>query len=172
MELALENKIAIVTGAGSQIGFGKTIALTLAKEGCEIITADIDLNGAEKTANEIKGLGRRSIALKVDVSRKSQVEDMIKQTLAEFGHIDILVNNAGASTPPRPFLEMTEEDCDRDLDINLKGVINCTRAVLPSMIQRKYARSSILLPVQVLKQRPISQFIQRQKRESSLLPDR
>ncbi len=140
MDLSLKDKVAIVTGTGSQIGFGKAIALTLAANGCHIIAVDINLDGAGKTAAEVKALGRRSIALKADVTKKVEIDDMVVKALAEFGRIDILVNNAGASTPPRPFLEMTEANCDADINNNLKGVINCIRAVLPQMIGQKYGK--------------------------------
>ncbi len=140
MESGLEGKVALVTGAGSQIGFGKAIALTLAKDGCDVVVADIDLEGAKQTSAEIEALGRKSIAVKADVSGSTEVKDMVKAALEQFGRIDILVNNAGACTPPKPFLEMTEAECDADININLKGVMNCTRAVLSGMIERKYGK--------------------------------
>jgi 3-oxoacyl-[acyl-carrier protein] reductase len=137
MDLGLKDKVALVTGAGSQIGFGKGIALTLAREGCDIIVNDVDSEGAEKTAAEVKSLGRKAIAIKADVSSSAEVNDMVKTALKQFGKIDILVNNAGVCTPPKPFIEMTEEECDRDINVNLNGVLNCTRAVLSHMISRK-----------------------------------
>jgi 3-oxoacyl-[acyl-carrier protein] reductase len=140
MELSFEDKVALVTGTGSQIGFGKAIALTLAREGCDIILNDIDLEGAKKTALEVESLGRKAMVVKADISRSAEVKDMVKAALQEFGKLDILVNNAGACTPPKPFLEMTEADWDSDIDINLKGMLNCTRAVLPPMIERKYGK--------------------------------
>ncbi len=140
MDLGLEGKVALVTGAGSQIGFGKAIVLALAKDGCDIVVADIDLEGAKKTAADVESLGRKALAVKADVSNGTEVKDMVKAALDKFGKIDILVNNAGACTPPKPFLEMTEAEWDSDININLKGVLNCTNAVLPSMIERKYGK--------------------------------
>jgi len=137
LELGLQDKVALVTGAGSQIGFGKGIVLTLAKEGCDIIAADIDLKGAEQTAAEIRALGRKAIAVKADVTSSAEVNDMVKEALSEFGKIDILVNNAGVGTPPKVFVESTEEEWDLGININLRGVMNCTKAVLPQMISRK-----------------------------------
>ena len=137
MDLGLKGKVAIVTGAGSQIGFGKGIALTLAKEGCDIVTADKDLEGAQKTAAEVKALGRKAIAVKVDVSKSADVNDMVKKALAEFGKVDILVNNAGASMGTKPFMELTEADWDADINTNFRGVLNCARAVLGHMLSRK-----------------------------------
>ena len=140
MELGLRDKVAIVTGAGSQIGFGKAIALALAGEGCHVVASDIDLKGAQKTAAEVEALGRKATAIKADVTRKVEVEDMIKAALEKFKKIDVLVNNAGGSTPPKPFLEMTEADWNFDIDVNLRGVLNATRAILPHMISRKTGR--------------------------------
>ncbi|OGO42640.1 MAG: hypothetical protein A2137_03515 [Chloroflexi bacterium RBG_16_58_8] len=140
MELGLKNKVAIVTGAGSQIGFGKGIALALAREGCDIVIADINLEGSRQTAAGIIALKRQAIAVKTDVRKLSDAEAMAKAALDKFGKIDILVNNAGTSARPRPFLEMTEADWDIDINVNLRGVLNCTRAVLPHMVSRKYGK--------------------------------
>ncbi len=137
MELGLEGKVALITGAGSQIGFGKAIALSLAKEGCDVIINDINLEDAGKTAAEVEALGRKSMAIKADVTSSTEMENMAKEALDKFGRIDIWVNNAGACTPPRPFLEMTDADWDFDIDVNLRGVRNGTRAVLPHMISQK-----------------------------------
>lgn len=140
MDMGLAGKVAIVTGAGSPIGFGRTIALTLAKDGCNIVVADIDLNSAKQTASEIESLGSKAIAVRADVSNTAEVKAMARAALEQFGRIDILINNAGACTPPKQFLEMTEAECDSDININLKGVMNCTRAVLPHMLDRKYGK--------------------------------
>ena len=137
MDLGLENKVALVTGAGSQTGFGKGIALTLAREGCDVIVIDKDGEGAEKTAEEVKTTGRKALAFRADVTRNDEVNQAVKAALAEFGGIDILVNNAGASTPPKAFVEKTEEEWKSDIDINLRSVLICTRAVLPQMLARK-----------------------------------
>lgn len=140
MDLRLDGKTALVTGVGSQIGYGKTIALTLAKEGCDIVAADIDLAGAEKTVAGVKALGRRSVALKVDVTDRSSVETMVQKALDEFGKIDILVNNAGATSGNKPFMETTLKNWDLDIKVNLYGQMNVAQAVLPHMIMRKYGR--------------------------------
>jgi len=137
MDLGLKDKVALVTGAGSQTGFGKGIALTLAQEGCDVVIIDKDVDGAKKTAGEIEALGRKSLAFEVDVTNSSQVNDAVKAALEKFGRIDILVNNAGAATPPKPFIEKTEAEWDPDIEINLKSVLICTKAVLPQMLERK-----------------------------------
>ena len=140
MDLLLKDKVVLVTGAGSQIGYGRARAVTLAEEGCDIICADINLDGAKQTAAEIKALGRRALAVKVDVTRQAEVDAMVKKSLDKFGRIDILVNNAGSSSQLRPFIEMTEEDWDFDIQTNLYGQMRVAKAVLPHMIVRKYGR--------------------------------
>lgn len=140
MDLGLKGKVAIVTGAGSQVGFGKAICLTLAKEGCDVVAADINLEGAQKTAAEIETLGRKSLAVKADVTKKGEIQEMVKQALAKFKKIDILVNNAGAVMTRGKFLEQQEGDWDKDLALNLKATMLCCQAVLPSMLANKYGK--------------------------------
>jgi len=131
MDLGLEGKVALVTGAGSQVGFGRGIALTLAKNGCDIVVNDIDEEGIQKTAAEVEALGRKAMAIKADVTKVAEVKDMVKAAMGKFGRIDILVNNAGRTTAPMPFWETPEENWE--IVINL----NSTKAVLPQMIERK-----------------------------------
>lgn len=140
MDLKLKDKIALVTGTGSQIGFGRGIALKLAEEGCNVICADIDIAGASKTATAVKKLGRKSLALKVDITDKVAVDAAIKKALESFNHIDILVNCAGRASGIRPFVEMTQAMWDIDININLRGTMNVTQAVLPHMLQRHYGK--------------------------------
>jgi len=137
MDLGLKDKVALVTGAGSPIGFGRGIVLTLARAGCDIVANDIDREGAEKTAAEVKELGRRTMAVKADVTKISEVNEMVKAAIKEFGKIDILVNNAGRTTMPRPFVETPEKDWEIVINLNVYGVFNCTKAVLPYMLERK-----------------------------------
>jgi len=137
MDLGLKDKVALVTGAGSPIGFGRAIALTLAREGCDIIVNDINLEEAEQAAAEVEALGRRAVAVKADISNSAEVNAMVKAALEQFDKIDILVNNAGASVPGKPFAEKAEAEWDIDLNVNLKGVLICTKAVIGHMISRK-----------------------------------
>jgi NAD(P)-dependent dehydrogenase (short-subunit alcohol dehydrogenase family) len=137
MELGLKGKVALVTGAGSQIGFGKAIALQLARDGCDIVVNDIDLDGAKKTAAAVAKLGRRSVAIKADVTSGAAWDDMVKQVIEKFGRIDILVNNAGGCSQFKPFMEMTDKDWDFDIAINLRSTRNGMKAVLPHMIKQK-----------------------------------
>ena len=140
MDLDLKDKVALITGAGSQIGFGKGMAMALANEGVDIIVCDMDLEGAEKTADDVRSVGRKAIALKMDITKTDDVKSGIEAALKEFGKIDILINNAGVGTTPLPFVESTEEDWDINININLRGTMNVTKAVLPQMIERKTGR--------------------------------
>ena len=142
MDLKLKDKVAIVTGGGSQIGYGKGIALTLAREGCHVVVDDKDENfdGAKQTTAEVKALGRRSIAVKADIRERAEVDNLVKVTLDEFGQIDILVNNAGATNPFMPFTQMTRKDWEFDIETNLYGQMNMVQAVVPHMIARKYGK--------------------------------
>jgi 3-oxoacyl-[acyl-carrier protein] reductase len=140
VDLKLKDKIALVTGTGSQIGFGRGIAVKLAAEGCDVICADIDLPGAQKTAGAVKKLGRKSMALKVDIAVKGEVDAAVKKAIEAFDHIDILVNCAGRASGLRPFVEMTQDMWDTDININLRGTMNVTQAVLPHMLQRNYGK--------------------------------
>ncbi len=140
MDYGLKNRVALVTGTGSQIGMGKAIALTLAKEGCDIISADMDFEGAKKTAEEVKASGHKAIAVKVNVSKQDEVNDMVKTALAEFGRVDILVNTAGGTAGAGPVIQASEEKWRRDIDVNFFGSMYCAKAVLPGMIQQKYGK--------------------------------
>ena len=137
MELGLEGKVAMVTGAGSQVGFGRGIAMVLAQQGCDVIVNDIDEEGIKKTASDIEALGRRSLAIKADVTKVAEVKDMVKKALEKFGRIDILVNNAGRTTKPTPFVDTPEENWEKVFNLNIYGVFHCTKAVLPQMLERK-----------------------------------
>ncbi len=140
MDLKLKGKTAIVTGTGSQIGFGRGIALMLAQEGCDVACIDVDLEGAKKTAVEAKKSGHKTMALKVDIAKRPEIDAAFKKVLAEFGGLDILVNCAGRASGLRPFVESTEEQWDIDININLKGTMNFTQAVLPHMLERGYGK--------------------------------
>jgi NAD(P)-dependent dehydrogenase (short-subunit alcohol dehydrogenase family) len=136
MDLGLKNKVAMVTGAGSQIGFGRGIALALGKEGCSVIVVDIDLEGAKKTAAELETLGQNVLALKADITSSREVNAVVRTGLDKFEKIDILVNNAGKSRIPE-FIKSTEDDWHTIIDINLKGTWHCCKAVLPQMLERR-----------------------------------
>ena len=137
MDLGLKDKVAVVTGTGSQIGFGKAISMALAKEGCDVVGIDIDGAGAEKTAAEVKALGRKSLGLKVDITNRAEVDAAVKKIMEEFGKIDILVNNAGMDPGWVTFMELDINDLKKAMDVNLYGGMNMVQAIAPHMISRK-----------------------------------
>ena len=137
MDLGLKGKVALVTGAGSQKGFGRGICDVLADEGCDIAVCDMDMQGAEQTASDVSKKGVRTVAVKADITNSGEVNEMVKKVTDELGKVDILVNNAGGSVPPMNFVDTTEERWARDINLNLIGTTIVTRAVLPQMIERK-----------------------------------
>ena len=135
MDLGLKDKVALVTGIGSQAGMGKAICLTLAREGCDIIGSDIDQEGAEKTAEEVRALGRKCVVYNADITKVDEVNDMVEAGSKEFGKINILVNNAGG-TSFSGFLEVAKlEDIEKDINLNLLGVFYVCKAVIPHLIE-------------------------------------
>lgn len=126
----LKNKVAIVTG--SRRGIGKGIVSALAKEGANIVVSDIDLNDCEKVVKKVRKLGVKALAVKCDVSNAGEINTMIKTTLNKFGRLDILINNAGIF-PFKPFLEMTEADWNKVIDVNLKSIFLCSQAAAKVM---------------------------------------
>lgn len=131
--MRLGGKVAIVTGAGQ--GIGKGIACALSREGTKVVMADIaEIRG--ETLREVEGCGSEVLAVRVNVASWRDAGEMARAAVERFGRIDILVNNAGIY-PYRPLLEMTEEDWDRVMGVNLKGVFNCTKAVLPKMVYQR-----------------------------------
>ncbi len=133
----LVNKVAIVTGAGR--GIGKAIAIALAREGANIIAIDVDIQTAEEVAKEIKSLDRQALAIQVDVSDSKEVNRMVQLVLKKFKRVDILVNNA-AIIKRGSIEDLTEEDWDRVMDVNLKGAFNCTKAVVGTMKKQRYGK--------------------------------
>ena len=133
----LDGKVALVTGAGQ--GIGKGIALRLAGEGADIVLNDIKVPTVEATAAEVTALGRKALAIKADVTKKAEVDKMMATAVDTFKKIDILVNNAGVVRHAE-FLDMTEEDWDVVLDVNLKGVFLCCQAGARQMIPKKYGK--------------------------------
>jgi len=132
--MRLKDKIAIVTGGGQ--GIGRAICLALAKEGCDLVIGDINIQTAEKVAEEIRSLQRKSLAIKVDVSDSKQVNQMVKNTLKGFGKIDILVNNAGIAYQGT-IEDMEEKDWDKVINVNLKGTFLCSKAVIKLMKRQR-----------------------------------
>ncbi|MFZ5640158.1 MAG: 3-oxoacyl-[acyl-carrier-protein] reductase [Bacillota bacterium] len=135
--MGLRDKTAIVTG-GSR-GIGQAVAMALANAGADVVVADVDLEAAEQVAAEIRNLGRKALAVKANVSDAAGAAEMVQAAINEFGKVDILVNNAGI-TRDTLLMRMKEEDWDAVLNVNLKGVFNCTKAVISSMMKQRYGR--------------------------------
>ena len=131
--LRLAGKTAVVTGAAS--GNGRAIALRFAEEGADVVVADVAESAARDTASQIEDLGRRVLVTGTDVSRRADVEDMVRQAVDTFGHVDVLVNNAGIETLIA-FLDLPEDEWDRVLNVNLKGPYLCGQAVARHMVDR------------------------------------
>ncbi len=131
----LSGKVAIVTGSAR--GIGREIALRLAEAGANIVISDIA--DAEPVAEEIKKMGRQSLAVMTDVTSASDVAGLVEKAIEKFGRIDILVNNAGIARD-QLLMRMSDEDWEAVLNVNLKSVFLCTRAVLRHMVKQRWGR--------------------------------
>jgi len=132
--MRLDGKVAIITGAGR--GIGRAIALVLAREGADVVVNDVDSFSAEATASEVRAMGRRALSITADVSVKEEVIKMVEIAIKAFGKIDILVNNAGIFSSI-PLEDITEENWDKTMKINLKSVFLCSQAVMKLMKRQR-----------------------------------
>jgi 3-oxoacyl-[acyl-carrier protein] reductase len=133
--LLLENRVAVITGSAN--GMGKAMATKFAREGCDIVVADIQMDAAQKVVKEIQGIGRKSVAIKADISK--DIKSLIEESVKSFGRIDILVNNAGAAGGGS--LEASDEDeWDAVLTLNLKGAFLACKAAVPTMKKQQYGK--------------------------------
>jgi len=130
----LKGQVAIVTGAGR--GIGRAIAMELARQGADVVIAELDQAGARRTAEEVGALGRRAVVAPTDVTSRADLRAMVDLARAELGRIDILVNNAGIYRAATT-LDVTEEHWDAIMNINAKAVFFASQAVLPVMIAQK-----------------------------------
>jgi NAD(P)-dependent dehydrogenase (short-subunit alcohol dehydrogenase family) len=141
MDLGFAGKTALVTGAGSQVGFGREIALLLAAEGTDAVAvSDIDLEGTEKTAAAVREAGCKSLALQADITDNAAVKAMVGRVAEEYGRIDILCNVAGAILH-KDFVPIDRQDpavWEKQLKLNLIGTMNVSQAVVPVMRAQKY----------------------------------
>jgi 3-oxoacyl-[acyl-carrier protein] reductase len=135
--MRLKDKVALITGGAR--GIGQAIAMTFAREGADIVVADVNLQIAQKTASEIEGLGRKALALEMDVTNYDLVEAGINKILDKMGKVDILVNNAGI-TKDNLVLRMSQADWDAVINVNLKGTFNCIKAVSRPMVKQRSGR--------------------------------
>lgn len=133
--MKLENQTAIVTGGGR--GIGKEIVLALVREGANVVLAARDEQALLDVAQQVRNMDRRAHVVKTDVSNEDQVNAMVDATIKEFGRVDILVNNAGVVGPTAPVADVTREQWDEVLAINLTGAFLCARAVIPHMLERR-----------------------------------
>jgi NAD(P)-dependent dehydrogenase (short-subunit alcohol dehydrogenase family) len=135
-DFSLSEKVAIIVGA--RRGIGKDIALTFAEAGASVAVCDVVFEGGQlaSVAEEIKKIGRPSLALQVDSTRKTDVNNMVQKVADKFGKIDILVNCAAIITKRAPLYECEEEDWQRVMDVNLKGYVLCCQAVSKKMIEQ------------------------------------
>ena len=134
--MRVDGKFAVITGAGS--GLGKSIALALAQAGANLVVTELParIENAKATASLVKRAGRQALAVPLDVTSLHSINRMVAKVLARFGTIDVLVNNAGINIAKKA-LDVTEEDWDRILDVNLKGVFFCSQAVGREMIKQR-----------------------------------
>ncbi|MTI46673.1 3-oxoacyl-ACP reductase FabG [Sporosalibacterium faouarense] len=128
--MRLKDKVAIVTGSGR--GIGEFTAKRYAEEGAKVVVADVNEDHIKQVVEEIKAEGGEALGMVVDVTNKSKVDEMIEKTIEEFGKLDILVNNAGI-TADSTLLKMSEDQWDKVIDVNLKGVYNCGQAAAKVM---------------------------------------
>jgi len=149
-EYSLSGKVAIVTGAAH--GIGKGIALTLAEAGADIVSGDIRTAENDRLAAEVQALGYHCIPFTVDVTDERQVQRMVEETLSRFGKVDILVNNAGKGNrrvvvplEEQNIKPITDDDWNSVMNLNLKGVLYCVRAVGPHMIQQRKGKIIIII---------------------------
>lgn len=131
--MRLESKVAIITGGGS--GIGREAALLFAKEGAKVVVADVNEKCGEETAAEIKKNGGDGFFAKLDVTNREQSRQVVKDSLGKYGRIDVLINNAGI-TQDALLSKMTEEQWERVIDVNLKGVFNCIQALVEVMVNQ------------------------------------
>jgi 3-oxoacyl-[acyl-carrier protein] reductase len=135
--ISLQGKVAVVTGGAR--GIGKTCSLTLAQAGANIVVSDVDLAGAEQVAEEIRAMGRDALAVKTDVSKLADAEQLVESVLAKFQRIDILVNNAGI-TRDNLLMRMDEKEWDAVITVNLKGTFNCIKAATRPMMKQRFGK--------------------------------
>jgi NAD(P)-dependent dehydrogenase (short-subunit alcohol dehydrogenase family) len=130
----LDSKVAFVTGAAS--GIGRATALAFAREGANVVVADIDQRGNQDTVRMIEDLGGQAFAVNCDVTRSEDVQTALSRTVERFGRLDYAFNNAGAEQQPKPMADITEEEWDRIITVNLRSVFLCLKYEIPLMLQR------------------------------------
>ena len=128
-------KTIIITGAAS--GIGRETALVFAREGANVVCADLNEAGARKTADDVNGKGSQALALKLDVTSRAQVNDVVKRALAAFGSVEFLFNSAGAAIRRSKFLDIDDALMEKTFALNVSGTLYAMQAVLPHMLEKK-----------------------------------
>jgi 3-oxoacyl-[acyl-carrier protein] reductase len=136
--MMLSDRIAIITGGAR--GIGRAITLKFTEQGCKTVIADVRPDEAEETLKQVSAKNGEGLFIQCDVSDGSQVQDMVDRVIGRYKKVDILVNNAAISPPERSFTDITEEEWDRTISVNLKGVFLCCKAVVPHMKEKKYGK--------------------------------
>ena len=129
-------KTIVITGAGS--GIGRATALIFAREGANVVCADINEAGARQTADAVNAKGSQALALKVDVTARRQVDDMVKRAIDAFGTVHFLFNSAGAAIRRAKFLEIDDDLIKKTFELNVNGTLYGMQAVLPHMAKNKF----------------------------------
>lgn len=138
METGLADRVVLITGSGG--GIGRTMALSFAEQGARIAVNDIAQAGIDETIDLIRASGGQAMSARCDITDLAAVRDTVRAVEAEFGRIDALVNNAALIVAHELFVETKPEDCDKEIKVVLYGTMNCTRSVLPGMIDRTFGK--------------------------------
>jgi len=136
--MILKDRVAIITGGAR--GMGRAIALRFAKEGCSSVIADLLDKDGEKTVADVKKAGRDAIYVHCDVTKTASVKEMVDKAVARFKKVDIMVNCAGIGKPPKLINEISEEEYDQVVGVNMKGIFLCLQAIAPHMKENKYGK--------------------------------
>lgn len=138
MDIKFNDKVVFITGGGS--GLGRKFALDFAADGATVAVNDINADGIDQTVDLVRQAGGTAMPAPCDITSLDAVRQAVQKVQAEFGRIDILVNNAAVLLAHALFLETSPEDCDREIRVILYGTLNCARAILPGMIERRYGK--------------------------------
>ncbi|MBN1177134.1 MAG: SDR family oxidoreductase [Dehalococcoidales bacterium] len=136
--MLLKDRVAIITGGAR--GMGRAIALRFAKEGCSSVIVDVLDKDGEKTVADVKKAGKDAIYVRCDVTSSAQVKDMVAKAVAKFKKVDIMVNCAGIGKPPKLINDISEEEYDQVVGVNMKGIFLCLQAIAPHMKENKYGK--------------------------------
>lgn len=133
--MLLQDKVAVVTGAGR--GIGREIALAYAREGADLVLAARSAEALEQTASAVRGLGRKALGVPTDIQKPDSVHHLAERTLEQFGRVDVLVNNSGVGGPSAPLWQIDPAQWDETFAVNVTGTFLCCRAFIPAMINRQ-----------------------------------